>query len=244
MERLQKVIAQAGVCSRRKAEQLIVAGRVKVDGVKVVELGTKVKGNQKIEVDGVEINKESKVYYVLNKPRNVLCSVSDDRERETVIDIIDEEKRIYPVGRLDFDTTGLLLLTNDGEFSNELTHPRYHIPKYYDVTVKGLVSNEDIKKMEQGIELEDGITQPAKVRLTVVNPDKGISVLSLRITEGRNRQIKRMMEALGFEVKRLHRKRLGNLDLTGLNQGDYRRLKPFEIKALKAMANERKVLVK
>jgi len=242
MERLQKVIAQAGVTSRRKAEALILAGKVKVDGKIVTELGTKVKGDAKIEVNGQPINKEDKVYFVMNKPRNCLCSVSDDRERPTVVDLISTDKRIFPVGRLDFDTTGILILTNDGNFANEMTHPRYHIPKVYQVTISGIISLPIVKQLEAGIELEDGLTQPAKIRIIKVNEEKKYSVLEIRITEGKNRQVKRMMEHFGFDVKRLNRKRLGNLEVKDLNQGEYRMLKPFEVQALRALVNEHKTL--
>ena len=244
MERLQKVIAQAGVTSRRKAEALIVAGRVKVDGKVVRELGVKVKGNQTIEVDGVSITKEDKVYYLLNKPKNTLCTVTDDRERSTVVDIINTDKRIYPVGRLDFDTTGLLILTNDGEFSNELTHPRYHIAKTYEATINGIMTLDQIKSIQRGIMLEDGMTMPAKLEVKMTNPVKKISALEIKISEGKNRQVKRMFEHFGFEVIRLHRKKVGNINLKGLNQGDYRILKPFEVVSLRAMANEKKRLSK
>ena len=244
MERLQKVIAQAGVTSRRKAEALIVAGRVKVDGKVVRELGVKVKGNQTIEVDGVSITKEDKVYFLLNKPKNTLCTVTDDRERSTVVDIINTDKRIYPVGRLDFDTTGLLILTNDGEFSNELTHPRYHIAKTYEATINGIMTLDQIKSIQRGIMLEDGMTMPAKLEVKMTNPVKKISALEIKISEGKNRQVKRMFEHFGFEVIRLHRKKVGNINLKGLNQGDYRILKPFEVVSLRAMANEKKRLSK
>ena len=244
MERLQKVIAQAGITSRRKAEELIVAGRVKVDGVVVRELGTKVRGDQRVEVDGQLIRKEDKVYFLLNKPRNCLCTVSDDRERDTVVDIIKTDKRVYPVGRLDFDTTGLLILTNDGEFSNELTHPRYHIPKTYEATINGILTPEQRKELESGVMLEDGMTLPARINVKMTNPEKNISALEIRISEGKNRQIKRMFEHVGLEVTRLHRKQLGNLTLKGLNQGEYRKLKPFEVVSLRSMANERKKLKK
>jgi 23S rRNA pseudouridine2605 synthase len=242
MERLQKVIAQAGVTSRRKAEALIVAGRVKVDGKVVRELGIKVKGDQRIDVDGITISKEDKVYYLLNKPKNCLCTVTDDRERSTVIDIIDTDKRIFPVGRLDFDTTGLLILTNDGEFSNELTHPRYHVPKTYEATINGIMTLDQIKGIQRGLMLEDGLTMPAKLEVKKTNPVKKISALEIRISEGKNRQVKRMFEHFGFEVIRLHRKKIANLDLRGLNQGDYRKLKPFEVVSLKSMANDKKKL--
>lgn len=235
MERVQKLIAQAGIASRRKAEELILQGKVKVDGVIISELGYKAKKGAVIEVDGKAIEKEEKVYFVLNKPKNVLSSVSDDRGRKTVVDLIDVSKRIFPIGRLDYDTTGVLLLSNDGDFANELIHPRYHVEKEYDVTIKGILKSEDIKNLQNGIVLDGKKTLPAKV--VVINKDlkTNISNLQLTIKEGRNHQVKKMMEYFGFKVTKLNRKRFGCIDLKGLNIGEYRKLKPFEIKKLKSL---------
>lgn len=235
MERVQKLIAQAGIASRRKAEELILQGKVKVDGVVISELGYKAKKGAVIEVDGKAIEKEEKVYFVLNKPKNVLSSVSDDRGRKTVVDLIDVSKRIFPIGRLDYDTTGVLLLSNDGDFANELIHPRYHVEKEYDVTIKGILKSEDIKNLQNGIVLDGKKTLPAKV--VVINKDlkTNISNLQLTIKEGRNHQVKKMMEYFGFKVTKLNRKRFGCIDLKGLNIGEYRKLKPFEIKKLKSL---------
>ncbi len=235
MERVQKLIAQAGIASRRKAEELILQGKVKVDGVIISELGYKAKKGAVIEVDGKAIEKEEKVYFVLNKPKNVLSSVSDDRGRKTVVDLIAVSKRIFPIGRLDYDTTGVLLLSNDGDFANELIHPRYHVEKEYDVTIKGILKSEDIKNLQNGIVLDGKKTLPAKV--VVINKDlkTNISNLQLTIKEGRNHQVKKMMEYFGFKVTKLNRKRFGCIDLKGLNIGEYRKLKPFEIKKLKSL---------
>jgi len=239
MDRLQKVIAQSGVTSRRKAEQYIREGRVAVDGEVVTEMGYIVRKKAIITVDGKAIVKENKVYFVMNKPRKVLCSVSDDRQRETVTSLIPSEYRIFPVGRLDYDTTGLLILTNDGEFANSLIHPRFHIPKTYQVRIKGILSTAAIKNIESGIVLDDGIkTLPAKVWVTNKDFEKSMTDFDLTIMEGRNRQIKRMMETLGFQVRKLHRSQLGFLTIKDLKLGEYRILKPFEVKRLRALAEE------
>ena len=168
MERLQKVIAYAGVASRRKAEQLIVEGKVKVNGKVVKELGTKVAASDEIEVEGVKLEKEDKVYFLLYKPRGYISAVTDDKGRKTVTDIFKKRvhQRIFPVGRLDYDTTGLLLLTNDGEFSNLMTHPKFKIDKTYIARVKGVPTKQGLMKLQSGIKLEDGKTAPAKVSMT------------------------------------------------------------------------------
>lgn len=239
MERLQKVIAASGICSRRKAEEYILDGRVKVDGVVVTELGTKVKQGASIEVDNKLIQRENKVYYVLYKPKKVLSSVSDDRDRETVVEFIPGEERIFPIGRLDYDTTGVLLLTNDGEFANEMIHPRYHIPKIYSVIIRGILETEHIKQLEKGIELDEVMTLPTKIKVTNKDFKKNQTTLEIKIWEGRNRQIRRMFEQLGYEVTRLHRKQFAFITTGSLNPGEYRLLKPFEVKQLRKMANEK-----
>ncbi|MEG0240218.1 pseudouridine synthase [Anaerorhabdus sp.] len=240
MERLQKIIAASGITSRRKAEEMIVQGRVKVDGEIITQLGYQAKKGATIEVDGKPINKENKVYYVMNKPKNTLCTLHDEHGRPTVLDFIEVEQRIFPVGRLDFDTTGVLILTNDGEFANEIIHPRSHLDKTYEVSIKGMLTGENLKMLEKGIELEDGLTLPARAVLINKNIEKGSMLIELTIQEGRNRQVKRMIEYFGFEVKRLHRKRLGNLIVNDLKPGQVRLLKPFEVKTLRQLANEGK----
>ncbi len=239
MERLQKVIAASGVTSRRKAEQLIQEGRVEVDGNIITQLGFQVSRSAQIKVDGQFINKENKVYYVMNKPKKVLCSVSDDRGRETVIDYLNVQERVFPVGRLDYDTTGVLILTNDGEFANEIIHPRNHVEKTYEVSIKGILSKEDLKQIKKGIDLEDGKTLPAKVRVIAQNEEKQTIVLELIIQEGRNRQIKRMIEYFNCRVNRLHRVSIGPVTVKGLRVGESRILKPYEIKQLRHLANEK-----
>ncbi|MFV0380171.1 MAG: pseudouridine synthase [Anaerorhabdus sp.] len=233
MERLQKIIAKSGVTSRRKAEELITKGKVKVNGKIINQLGFCTDESAIIEVDGKVISKENLVYFVINKPQKVLCSVSDDRGRKTIIDCFSVSERIFPVGRLDYDTTGVLILTNDGDFANEIIHPRKHINKVYEVTINGILTNEDIKKLEKGIVIENRKTLPANVKTIMKNNIKKTMILEITIFEGRNRQIKKMIEYFGFKVTRLHRLSIGNLSVKDLKYGEYRVLKPFEIKQLK-----------
>ena len=238
MERLQKVIAASGIASRRKAEEMIQQGRVKVNGQTVKEMGVKVSTQDRTEVDGHEINKEEKVYYLLNKPKRTICSVSDDKERDTVVDIIDCKERIFPVGRLDYETTGLLLLTNDGEFANGLMHPRNHIRKTYEVAVNGVLTDGMCALLEKGIELEDGKTLPAEVFVLQRSEKKNKTVLQITIQEGRNRQVRRMMEFFNCEVTRLNRIQYEFLDLGNLRQGQYRKLRMFEVRKLMSIVNK------
>ncbi|WP_273852221.1 pseudouridine synthase [Guptibacillus spartinae] len=237
MERLQKVIAQAGVTSRRKAETLIEEGRVKVNGKVVTELGTKVSERCKIEVNGIPVEREEPVYFLFYKPTGVISSVEDDKGRKAVTDYFHEiEERVFPVGRLDYDTSGALLLTNDGDFANKLMHPSYHVDKVYVAKVKGLMNKETIQKLERGVQLEDGKTSKARARILSVDKQKEKSIVELTIHEGKNRQVRRMFETLGFPLQKLKRERYGFLELTGMNPGDYRELKPFEVKQLRNQA--------
>lgn len=234
MERLQKVLAQAGVASRRKCEDLIKAGRVTVNDLPVTVLGTKVDPAQdEIRVDGRRIRLERKVYVMLNKPKGVITSVKDPQGRKVVTDYIKGIKeRLYPVGRLDYDTEGLLLLTNDGELANLLAHPRYHIPKTYYATVKGIPHGSELDKLKNGIDLEDGRTAPAEVEYVDVDPERNQSIISITIYEGRNRQVRRMLEAINTPVKQLKRVQYGHLNLSGLPRGKYRLLEERDIKTL------------
>ena len=233
MERLQKVMAEAGVASRRKSEEIILEGRVKVNGIVVTELGTKVSDDDYIEVDNRPIRQERKVYILMNKPRNCVTTVSDDRNRPTVMDFLkDIHTRIYPVGRLDFDTTGALILTNDGKLTNLLTHPSSEVNKTYIATCKGLADDEDLEPLRRGVELEDGKTSPAKVEILKVNEEKNTSIIKIIIHEGRNREVKRMMEYVGYDVIKLNRESIGDLNTKGLYQGQYRKLTKEEVKAL------------
>lgn len=232
MERLQKVIANSGYCSRRKAEELILMGRVKVNNNVVSKLGIKVDNSDTIIVDGHVISKESKVYYLLNKPRGVISSVLDDKNRKTVVDLIDTNYRIYPVGRLDYDTTGALILTNDGELSNLMMHPSSNLDKVYIAKVKGLLSKDILSRLSHGIIIDGKKTAKAKVKLKKFDKKNQVSFIELTIHEGRNHQIKKMFESVGFEVLKLKRERIGFLDLTGLKSGEYRKLNNKEIKKL------------
>ncbi|WP_423798985.1 23S rRNA pseudouridine(2605) synthase RluB [Neobacillus sp. SAB-20_R2A] len=237
MERLQKVIARAGISSRRKAEELIKEGRVKVNGKVVTELGVKVSPSDKVEVNEVPLEKEVPVYFLLYKPRGVISSVSDEKGRKVVTDFFPAIKeRIFPVGRLDYDTSGLLLLTNDGEFANLLMHPKNEIEKVYVAKVKGLPLRENLKKLEKGIRLEDGKTAPAKVKLLSTDKKKQTSIVEIIIHEGKNRQVRRMFEAIGHEVLKLKRERYGFLTLTGLRAGEARELTTHEVKQIRALA--------
>lgn len=245
MERLQKVIAQAGIASRRNAEKLILEGKVKVNGVIVRELGTKVSKKDEIEVNNRFIEKEEFEYYVINKPQKTLCANSDEHDRSLVVDRIESTKRLFTVGRLDYDTSGVLIVTNDGGFANLLAHPRYKIKKTYELIVDTIIQPEEIKKLEQGVVLDDGFkTSPAKAWILFKDFEKNQTKLELTISEGKNRQVKRMIEALGHKVRKLHRTQFGTIVIKDMRQGDYRRLKPFEIKQLKALAQEGKLLSK
>ncbi|TLS35632.1 pseudouridine synthase [Pseudalkalibacillus caeni] len=237
MERLQKVIAQAGVTSRRKAEQLIKEGKVKVNGKVVTELGTKVSPNQKIEVNGIPVEREEPVYFLFYKPTGVISSVKDDKGRKTVIDYFGEiEQRVFPVGRLDYDTSGILILTNDGDFANLLMHPRYHVEKVYVAKIEGIPTKETIIKLQKGVQLDDGKTSKAKARILSIDKKKKRAIVELTIHEGKNRQVRRMFDAVGHPVMKLKRERYGFLDLQGLNPGEFRELKPIEVKHLRNKA--------
>ncbi|WP_339292965.1 pseudouridine synthase [Paenibacillus sp. FSL W8-0187] len=242
MERLQKIMAQAGVASRRKCEELILEGKVQVNGETVTELGTKADPAQDIiTVSGKPIKNEKKVYIMLNKPKGVITSASDPEGRKIVSDYLKGIKeRVYPIGRLDYDTEGLLLLTNDGEFANLLSHPKYHVPKTYLATVKGVPHGTELDKLRQGIMLEDGMTSPAEVEYKDVDPDNKQSVISITIHEGRNRQVRRMFEAISHPVTRLKRISYGDLLLQNLKRGLYRHLTANEINQLLQMAKAAK----
>lgn len=235
MERLQKVMAEAGVASRRASEKLIATGHVQVNGQTVTTLGTKVTAKDKIEVDGIPLHREKQVYYLLNKPRGVISSAHDEKGRRTVVDILREdeiEERIYPVGRLDYDTTGLLLLTNDGTLANKMMHPKFAVDKTYVAKVKGLISNDDLKQLRTGVKVDGRRTKSAKTRLKGTDREKKTSIVQLTIHEGHYHQVKRMLAAVGHPVIKLHRESYGFLNLQGVQPGDYRELRPEEVKRL------------
>jgi len=233
-ERLQKIISKAGITSRRKAETLIVQGRVAVNGRVVNELGAKaVLGKDEICVDGQVIKARPEMVVVaLFKPRSCVTSLNDPQGRRTVADLVSNiPSRVYPIGRLDYDSEGLLLLTNDGELSYRLQHPRYKVPKRYLVKVRGLPSEEALAQLQHGVALEEGVTAPAEVSL--LQDDKAGAWLTLDLREGRNRQVKRMCKAIGHPVLRLRRIKVGPIDLGNMSPGQSRRLRAREIRALR-----------
>ena len=230
MERLQKIIANLGYCSRRKAEELIQEGKVKVDGKVVYELGTKVKGNERIEVENnILDNNKNYEYYLLNKPREVVSTTKDEHNRKCVVDLINTSTRIYPVGRLDYDTTGLILLTNDGVLANKLMHPSTKIDKTYIAKVDGIVTGYAIKSLRNGIVIDGKKTSRALVKLKSVDKKTEKSIVEITIHEGRNHQVKKMIEAVGKKVIKLKRERFGIFDLSGLKASEYRRLTAKEV---------------
>lgn len=234
--RLQKAIAHLGYCSRRKAEEYILANKVKVNGMIVNALGTSVSIDDKIEIIGLETKKEEKkVTYLFNKPLGVLCTVSDDRGRKTIVDFFKTiPYRVYPVGRLDFNTSGAILVSNDGELANLVTHPSTHLDKTYIVTIKTLFKKEDAAKLENGVMLEDGLTAPAKIKV-LINTDSYAKIM-ITIHEGRNRQVRRMFQALDYEVKSLHREQIGFLSIDrNLERGEFRLLTEEEVRKIKSI---------
>lgn len=236
MERLQKVIAQSGYCSRRKAEELIKNSKVKVNGKIITELGTKVNSSDQIFIDNKLLSQEEKLYFLLNKPRGVISSSNDEKNRKTVVDIIETDKRIYPIGRLDYDTTGILLLTNDGDFANEMMHPSNEIDKVYIAKVNGILKGKEINQLKYGVVVDGKKTSPAKVKLRKIDKKNNTCIVELIIHEGRNHQVKKMIEAVGFEVLKLKREKFGFLTLKGLNSGEYRSLSRKEISKLHNLA--------
>ena len=233
MERLQKVIANSGYTSRRKAEDLIKSGKVFVNGEKITELGTKVSYSDAIEVNGTMLKlEEDKVYYLLNKPRGVISSVSDEVGRTTVVDLIDTDKRIYPIGRLDYDTTGILILTNDGELANTLMHPKYNVEKKYIAKLNKFFEISDLKKLESGILIDNVKCIPTRVKIKTNNREKDFSIIEISIVEGRNHIVKKVFNELGYLVDKLSRIEYAFLNLNGLKSGEYRELSIKEVKKL------------
>ena len=229
MERLQKVIAASGITSRRKAEELIKLGKVKVNGKVITELGTKVNSSDEIIVEGKILEKEIKEYYLLNKPRGVITSTSDDKGRKIVTDYIETSARIFPVGRLDYDTTGVLLLTNDGDFANIITHPKNNIEKVYLAKLEGIIKKEQIDELKKGIMLDNTLVKATRVKLKKVNKDSNSCMVEIIIHEGKNHQVKRMFETVGYHVEKLTRKRLDIFTTENLTSGEYRKLTPKEV---------------
>ncbi len=232
MERLQKVIASSGYCSRRKAEELIGKGLVTVNGETVREMGVRVGPKDEILVEGNAISKEAKEYYLLYKPRGVVTTVSDDKHRKTVVDLIPTTARIYPVGRLDYDTTGVLILTNDGTLANGLMHPKNRIDKCYVAKVKGVPDAKGLKLLQKGIVVDRMKVRASRVKMKKVDKKNDTCMIYLTIHDGRNHQVKKMLESIGSEVLKLKRESVSFLTLDGLNSGEYRRLNPKEIHKL------------
>ena len=231
--RLQKYLAEAGVASRRKCEELMLQGRVEVNGVKVTEMGTKVAAGDVVKVDGKEVKQEEKKGYILlNKPVGYITTAKDQFSRKTVLDLIEGvNERIYPVGRLDYDTSGLLLLTNDGDLAYKLTHPSREADKVYHAKIKGVLSDNEIQAFKTGIRIDDYTTSPAKIK--VLERTTTDSLIEVTIHEGKNRQVRRMFEALGHTVLKLSRISIGPVKLGSLEEGSWRHLTPDEIKSLK-----------
>ena len=233
-ERLQKFLANAGITSRRKCEELILDGKIEVNGAIVTELGTKVSEKDIVKYNGKIVKtEEEKIYILLNKPIGYVTTAKDQFNRDTVLDLIKINKRIVPVGRLDMYTSGALILTNDGEFVNMLTHPKNEIDKTYNVTVKGNVTNDDIEQLQKGVKIDDEyITKPAKVKILKIDKEKNISRIQITIHEGKNRQVRKMCEAINKKVLALHRCKIGNIEVKDIKVGNWRYLSKKEVENL------------
>lgn len=233
-ERLQKYLAECGVASRRKCEEMIVAGLVKVNGKIASELGVKINPEKDIvEIDGKKVVSEKKVYILLNKPVGYVTTVSDEKERPTVMELLDGVKeKVVPVGRLDMFTSGLLLLSNDGEFIYKVTHPKHETTKTYIVKVRGVPKESDLEKLRVGVKIEDYTTSPAQVKLLLKDNTNNISRIWIQIHEGRNRQVRKMCEAIGLSVIALKREGVGNLTCEGVERGKWRHLTKKEVEEI------------
>ena len=238
MVRLQKAIADSGFCSRRKAEEYIVKGKVFVNGERITELGSKVEGNEEIIVDGNAISKQDKEYYILYKPRGVISSTKDDKGRKTVVDFFSSNKRLYPVGRLDYDTTGIILLTNDGEFANMMLHPKNKIPKVYIAKLEGIIDGYSIKKIKNGIVIDGIKCIPDRVKLKSADKKSNTCIVEITNHDGRNHEVKRIFESAGYNVIKLKRESIAFLTLQGLSSGEFRKLTIKEVKQLYAYTND------
>ena len=233
-ERLQKYLAQCGVASRRKCEELILQGRVQVNGVTVTELGTKINPEKdKIKFDGKDIKQSQKlVYILLNKPIGYVTTADDQFGRDTVLDLVKVKERIVPVGRLDMYTSGALILTNDGDFVYQVTHPKHEIEKTYTVTIKGIVQNSEVEQLRSGVKIDDYITKTARVRILKTDTEKDISRLEITIHEGKNRQVRKMCEAVGRKVLALHRSKIGGIGVKDIELGKWRYLTANEVQQI------------
>ena len=240
MIRLQKAIADSGFCSRRKAEEYIINGKVIVNGEIVTELGTKVNSSDEIMVDGNVITKQDKEYYVFYKPRGIICSTNDDKGRKTVVDFFDSNKRLYPVGRLDYDTTGIIFLTNDGEFTNTILHPKNNIPKVYIAKLEGIISGYEINKIKSGVIIDGYKIIPDRVKLKSADKKSNTCIVEIIVHDGKNHEVKKIFESVRHNVIKLKRESIGFIDLTGLKSGEYRKLTIKEVKQLYAYSNDKK----
>lgn len=232
--RLQKFLANSGVASRRKCEELILEGKISVNGKVVQELGTRIEPDvDKVTYCGKLIqNTEEHVYILLNKPIGYVTTAKDQFDRDTVLDLVKVKERVVPVGRLDMYTSGALILTNDGDFVYKITHPKHEITKTYTVTVHGIIDNDSVEKLRQGVEIEDYVTRPAKVKILKTDTEKNISRLEITIHEGKNRQVRKMCEAVGSKVIALHRSKIGDIGVKDLKLGTWRYLKDSEVKKI------------
>lgn len=233
-ERLQKYLANYGLCSRRKAEEHILNGDVKVNGKVVTELGTKVDPSKdEIYFKNEKIEKnDKKIYILLNKPIGYVTTTKDQFNRSTVLDLVKIQEKVLPVGRLDMYTSGALILTNDGDFIYKVTHPKYEIEKTYNVTLKGIITNEEMERLRSGVKIENYISGKAKVRLLKIDEEKNISRIEITIHEGKNREVRKMCESIGKKVLALHRTKIGNIDVKNLQLGKWRYLTEKEVQNL------------
>lgn len=234
--RVQKLLSEAGICSRRKAEELILQGKIKVNGKIISELGTKVNADKDVvEVNGKKVNKNTKkhVYILLNKPIGYVTTTNDQFGRPTVLDLVKIDKRVLPVGRLDMYTSGALILTDDGEFINKITHPKHEIKKSYIATVKGIATKEEVEKLKKGVVIDDEyVTSKASAKIIKIDKEKDISRIEIVIHEGKNRQVRKMCEAIGKKVLALHRTKIGNIEAKSVKLGMWRYLSDNEISTL------------
>ncbi len=244
-ERLQKFLANQGICSRRKAEEAILEGKVKVNGKLITELGTKINPeSDEVTFDNMVVsNTVEKVYILLNKPIGYVTTVKDQFNRPTVMELLNVHGKklktsVVPVGRLDMYTSGALILSNDGDFIFEVTHPKHEITKTYQVTLKGEITKEEVEELRQGVDIGGYVTRPAEVRIMKIDEEKGISRIEVKIHEGKNRQVRRMCEAIGKRVLALHRSKIGDINVKDLKLGEWRYLKPEEVKGI-ILFNER-----
>ena len=235
MMRLQKYMSECGVASRRKSEELIKKGEVYVDGRQITELGFQVSSKDEVIVSGKEIKKEDKEYYLLYKPNKTVSSVKDEKGRTTVVDLIESKAKLFPVGRLDYDTSGLLLITNDGELSNILTHPKYEIERVYEVKIDGLIKGNEIKTLENGIVINNIKTKKCKIKLKKLDKNNKKSYLTVKLEEGKNHEVKNLFAYFNYKVLKLKRVRFAFLTLDNLKMGEYRKLNVKEIKDLKSL---------